>query len=133
MGDILIKRGKSGFTLIEIMLVVGIIGLLCAICIPEFMKARRRSQATLTIQELKKVQDGIDTWAIEHNKQSSDPVVWSNVKDYVKDNIPLYKRNGNDFLGHPFVFTSVGSGVKVDEITRVYFSGVHVDFTEFQQ
>ena len=133
MGYILNKRGMSGFTLIEIMLVVGIIGLLAAICIPEFMKARRRSQATLTIQELKKVQDGIDTWALEHNKQSSDTVDWPDVQEYVKDNTPLYNRGGLDFIGHPFVFSTVGSGVKVDEITRVYFSGVNVDFTEFQQ
>jgi prepilin-type N-terminal cleavage/methylation domain-containing protein len=123
----------SGFTLIEIMLVVGIIGLLAAICIPEFMKARRRSQATMAIQELKKVQDGIDRWAMENNKASSDPVVWTDIQDYVKENTPLFNRGGLDFVGHPFVFSTVGSGVKVDEITRIYFSGVNVDFTEFQQ
>lgn len=133
MGHILEKHGKSGFTLIEIMLVVGIIGLLSAICIPEFMKARRRSQATLTLQELKKVQDGIDTWALENNKQNSDAVQWDDVRPYVKDNIPLFNRGGRDFLGHDFLFTSVASGVKVDEVTRLYFSGVNVDFSEFQQ
>ena len=133
MGDILIKRGRSGFTLVEIMLVVGIIALLSAICIPEFMKARRRSQATLTIQELKKVQDGIDSWAAEQNKIAGDSVAWTDIQEFVKDNTPLYNRSGNDFLGHPFVFSTVGSGVKVDEITRVYFSGSNVDFTEFQQ
>jgi prepilin-type N-terminal cleavage/methylation domain-containing protein len=133
MGDIRNKRQMSGFTLIEIMLVVGIIGLLCAIIIPEFMKARKRSQATMAIQELKKVQDGIDRWAVEFNKKSSDPVAWPDIREYVKENTPLYNRQGNDYLGHPFLFTTVGSGVKVDEITRVYFSGVNVDFTEFQQ
>lgn len=133
MGDILIKRGRSGFTLIEIMLVVGIIGLLSAICIPEFMKARRRSQATVTLQELKKVQDSIDSWAAEQSKTTTDPVGWTDIQDFVKDNTPLYNRNGNDFLGHPFVFSTVGTGVKVDEITRLYFSGVNVDFAEFQQ
>src|SRR5262245_13669844 len=98
MGHILNKRGVSGFTLIEIMLVVGIIGLLAAICIPEFMKARRRSQATMTIQELKKVQDGIDRWAMENNKKNSDAVGWPDIQEYVKENTPLYNRGGMDFI-----------------------------------
>jgi hypothetical protein len=97
------------------------------------MKARRRSQATAALQELKKVQAGIDTWAMENNKQNTDAVAWTDVQPHVKENTVLYNRGGNDLLGHPFVFTTVGSGVKVDEITRVYFSGVNVDFTEFQQ
>ena len=133
MGHLKSGRWMSGFTLIEIMLVVGIIGLLCAIVIPEFMKARRRSQATAALQELKKVQAGIDTWALENNKRDTDAVTWVDIQPQVKENTVLYNRSGRDLLGHPFVFSSVGSGVKVDEITRLYFSGVNVDFSEFQQ
>jgi prepilin-type N-terminal cleavage/methylation domain-containing protein len=133
MGHFKSGRSMSGFTLIEIMLVVGIIGLLCAIVIPEFLKARRRSQATVVLQELKKVQASIDTWALENNKRDTDVVAWNDIRDQLKENTVLYNRNGRDLLNHLFVFSSVGSGVKVDEITRVYFSGVNIDFTEFTQ
>ena len=133
MGLNRLKKDKGGFTLIEIMLVCAILALLCAISVPEFLKARRRSQAVVTVQEFKKVQDAIDQWAIEWGKADSDTVGWNDIKEYVKSQTPLYNRNGNDFIGHPFVFSSVASGVKVDEITRVYFSGVNVDFSEWQQ
>lgn len=133
MGARFQSRRERAFTLIEIMLVVGIIALLAAISIPEFLKARKRSQATAVLHELKKVQEGIDTWAMENNKANTDPVTWSEIRSYVKENNPLYMRNGNDLLGHPFVFSSVGSGVKVNETTRVYFSGVNVDFSEYEQ
>ena len=133
MGLVRLRKDKGGFTLIEIMLVCAILALLSAIAIPEFLKARRRSQATVTLQELKKVQEGIDTWAVENAKADNDVVTWADVKEYVKGNTPLYNRNGNDYIGHPFLFTSVGSGVKMDEITRLYFSGINIDFSEFQQ
>jgi prepilin-type N-terminal cleavage/methylation domain-containing protein len=57
--------GRAGFTLVEIMIVVAIIGLLAAIAIPNFMRARSRSQANACINNLRQIDGAINQWAME--------------------------------------------------------------------
>ena len=63
---------KSGFTLVEIMIVVAIIGLLAAIAIPNFVKARTSSQQKACIANLKQIDGGKATWAMENKKTTTD-------------------------------------------------------------
>ena len=58
------KKMKQGFTLVEIMIVVAIIGLLAAIAIPSFMKARTTSQANACINNLRQIEAGKEQWAL---------------------------------------------------------------------
>jgi prepilin-type N-terminal cleavage/methylation domain-containing protein len=61
---------KSGFTLVEIMIVVAIIGLLAAIAIPNFVRARTTAQTNACINNLRQIDGAKQQWALE-NKQTS--------------------------------------------------------------
>jgi prepilin-type N-terminal cleavage/methylation domain-containing protein len=73
------SRGKSGFTLVEIMIVVAIIGLLAAIAIPNFVKARTASQTNACVANLKQIQSAIYTWALETKRASTSGVTFSDI------------------------------------------------------
>jgi len=61
----MIKMNRKGFTLVEIMIVVAIIGLLAAIAIPNFIRARQTAQRNACIANLKQIQGAIQVWAID--------------------------------------------------------------------
>lgn len=76
---------RKGFTLVEIMIVVAIIGLLAAIAIPNFIKARETAEKNACIGNLKQLQGGIQVWAIDAGKTSTDtPTEAQLVPDYIK-------------------------------------------------
>lgn len=62
----------AAFTLVEIMIVVAIIGLLAAIAIPNFTKARTRAQAQMCTENLSKIESAKQVWAVENNKVDED-------------------------------------------------------------
>ena len=65
---------SAGFTLVEMMIVVAIIGLLAAIAIPNFVRARATSQCNACINNLRQIDAGINEWALENGKSNGSTV-----------------------------------------------------------
>jgi prepilin-type N-terminal cleavage/methylation domain-containing protein len=80
---------KSGFTLVEIMIVVAIIGLLAAIAIPNFVKARTTAQKNACINNLRQIDGAKEQWALENRKGAADAVTSADVIPYIKGGATL--------------------------------------------
>ena len=74
---------NAGFTLVEIMIVVAIIGLLAAIAIPNFVKARATSQRNACINNLRQIDSAVQQWALESGAKDGDAVTEGNCAPYL--------------------------------------------------
>jgi len=111
-----LSQGRRGFTLVEIMIVVAIIALLASIAVPGFLRARKRSQASRVINDLRLIDNAIDMYAIENNKSSGNPVNITDWTKYIKAGTNLYL-TGKDILGNGYGSQLVDSLPKVNGST----------------
>ena len=80
------RHSRSGFTLVEIMIVVAIISLLAVLAIPSFLKARRRARATKIANDLRIFADGFIQYNLERGAYPEDThnTLPDGMEDYIK-------------------------------------------------
>jgi prepilin-type N-terminal cleavage/methylation domain-containing protein len=101
------KRG--GFTLVEIMIVVAIIALLAAIAVPNFLRARKRSQATRILEDLRDLDHAIDQYAIDNGKTGGAAATFTDISAYIKTGTVLYA-TGADLFGDNYGGVGLAAG-----------------------
>jgi prepilin-type N-terminal cleavage/methylation domain-containing protein len=92
---------RAGFTLVEIMIVVAIIALLAAIAVPGFLRARKRSQASKILNDLRLIDAAVDQYGIETSKSTGSAVNVTDWTNYLKKDTTLYN-TGQDLFGDDY-------------------------------
>jgi prepilin-type N-terminal cleavage/methylation domain-containing protein len=96
-----LRRDRSGFTLVEIMIVVLIIGILLAIAVPNFVKAREVSRAKSCLSNLRCIAYAKEQWAVEQKKATTDTPLPSDLygsSGYIRQT-PLCPSGGTYTIG----------------------------------
>ncbi|MFH0839916.1 MAG: prepilin-type N-terminal cleavage/methylation domain-containing protein [Candidatus Omnitrophota bacterium] len=92
-------RGVIGFTLVEIMIAVSIIGLLAAIAIPNFNNARLEARESICINNMRQIDSAKEQWALENGKSSTDEPTEAEVAAYIRSGFPNCPANGTYTIG----------------------------------
>ena len=117
------NNSSKGFTLVEIMIVVAIIALLAAIAVPGFLRARKRSQASRVVNDLRLIDSAVDQYAIENNKATGATVGTADWALFMKKNSSLYN-TAADLFGNTYGTQTVDSLPKVPANTWLTLSDV---------
>ena len=118
-----LNKRRGGFTLVEIMIVVAIIALLAAIAVPGFLRARKRSQASRILNDLRLIDSAVDQYAIETNKASGNAVAITDWTNYLKKGSVLYN-TGADLFSASYGAQTVDSLPSVPAATKTALSDV---------
>jgi prepilin-type N-terminal cleavage/methylation domain-containing protein len=78
---------QGGFTLVEIMIVVAIIGLLASIAVPNFVKARTTAQMNACISNLRQIDGAIQQWALDTKQGDTAAVAAADILPYLKNSV----------------------------------------------
>src|SRR5476649_2919941 len=114
---------RAGFTLVEIMIVVAIIALLAAIAVPGFLRARKRSQASKILNDLRLIDAAVDQYAIEQGRLTGTAVNVTDWTNYLKKNTNLWV-SGKDLFGHDYGSQTVDTLPSVPAASKATLSDV---------
>lgn len=115
---------QSAFTLVEIMVIVALIGMLSVIAIPNFLRNRKRSQATQLLEDLRILDFAVDQYALECGKGTNFSPSFADLQAYIKRDTRLYASGNTDILGNSFGSFTVDTTPKVPAASFTSLSDV---------
>jgi type IV pilus assembly protein PilA len=119
------RQHREGFSLLEIMIVVALIGMLATLAMPAFIKVRKQSQGKRIVNDARVIDAAIDAWAMENNKSDGDTVDTVGIATYSKSGTIAT----SDVLGNAYGIGPVGSNqVRIATGTKTALSGVAIDW-----
>ena len=122
-----IRKDRSAFTLVEIMIVVAIIGLLAALAIPGFVKARKQSQGRRIMNDTRQMDAAIDQWALETGQTDGATINTTGAASYLKT-----PWKTTDLLNNAYAVTVVGTTqISISASTKSSLVGVGIDWGNY--
>ena len=98
------KRTRAGFTLVEIMIVVAIMGLLVSLALPNFVKTRTNAQKQVCIENLAQIESAKQVWGVENGMKNGDTV---DVADLIGPTLYI-KKEPECPAGGDYDYTTIG-------------------------
>jgi len=106
------------------MIVVAIIGLLAAVMVGSMVKARKQSEGSRVMNDIREIDAAITQWAVDANKKDGDSIDWNAVATYLKKPLVF-----SDIMGNPYGWSTVGSNqITLNWRTKSQLAGVGVDW-----
>ena len=103
---------KGGFTLVEIMIVVAVIGLLAAIAIPNFIKARSTSQVNACINNLRQIEGAEQQWGLETKQAAAAVPTYNDVSGYMRNSVICPAGGAGGTFALSYTLVAVGGPAK---------------------
>ena|SRR5437016_6768538 len=101
--------GTRGFTLVEIMIVVALIGLLAAVAVPNFVHARAQSQVNTCLSNLRQIDAATQQWALENNKSPNSTITYPDIQPYMKNAVVCPAGGAGATFASTYTLTTVAN------------------------
>jgi prepilin-type N-terminal cleavage/methylation domain-containing protein len=82
-----ISSPSGGFTLVEIMIVVAIIGLLASIAVPNYAQSREAARRNVCISNLQQIEGAIQRWSLDMQRDEGQAVTYGDIRNYLKRSV----------------------------------------------
>src|SRR6266446_6383600 len=119
---------RPGFTIVELMIVVAIIGILAAIAVPYFVRTRTTAQKSACISNLREIENAMSQWALDQKQSDTAPVNFADISPYLKDSV-ICPAGGTSFTDSYSITTASAEPACTRVPMTHWLTGPTTDFT----